>query len=386
MRARLIGGALVVALVVGLWWSTTREVDVAPSAEVVDAVASRPDRVAEAVAPRPTSSTRRLAPAFVAPVVRAEGLPLEPSPVLGVADAAVPAPVAEVREVIEAVAEPKDSGAPVTADQPKPVEASPREDDARFQVRWGDEGQCGSKRLAAMRAERESLLANFPTRSFGEATIAFDPRLDPRVVALVADRLIAARAATAQWIDWLPNVPPPATIVYFDTAQLQSVACVSAQTIGYFDGRLHVSADASLSEAMVGQTVIHEYVHFALNTLSIPKPMWLHEGLAMRVAEETWFQDSRLDFARWLREHRLPFDAMVYAFPHTADEKFALAAYYQSARMVDFIQTQRGPTAARELVRLLSTHAVTADDAFVRGAGLTPSSLEPYWKDFVQAR
>lgn len=286
-----------------------------------------------------------------------------------------------------AFAELEDAGSHVATVEP-PVEAAPREreDDARFQVRWGDEGQCGSKRLSAMRAERESLLSSFPTRAFGEATIAFDPRLDARVVALVADRLVTARAVTAQWIDWLPNVPPPATIVYFDTAQLQSVACVSAQTIGYFDGRLHISADASLSETMVGQTVIHEYVHFALNTLSIPKPMWLHEGLAMRVAEETWFQDSRLDFARWLREHRLPFDAMVYAFPHTADEKFALAAYYQSARMVDFIQAQRGPTAARELVRLLSTHAVTADDAFVRGAGLTPSSLEPYWKDFVQAR
>lgn len=381
MRTRLIGGALVLALVVGLWWSTTREVDVAPiPAEVVE----------PAVPQRQASYVRALEPAFVAPVVRAESLPLESAPVA--VDAAVAAPVAERELIVDAgavVAAPEDAGAGVvTAEQPKPVEASPREreDDARFQVRWGDEGQCGSKRRSAMRAERESLLASFPTRSFGEATIAFDPRLDARVVALVAERLVAARVVTAEWIDWLPNVPPPATIVYFDTAQLQSVACVSAQTVGYFDGRLHVSADASLSETMIGQTVIHEYVHFALNTLSIPKPMWLHEGLAMRVAEETWFQDSRLDFARWLREHRLPFDAMVYAFPHTADEKFALASYYQSARMVDFIQAQRGPTAARELVRLLSTHAVTADDAFVRGSGLTQSSLEPHWNDFVQAR
>ncbi|MER2561958.1 MAG: hypothetical protein ABTQ32_14620 [Myxococcaceae bacterium] len=381
MRARLIGGAVVLLLVIGLWWSTAGEVDVpAPPP-------------AEAVAPgapeRQPSAGRVLPPVFVAPIVRAEALPHERAPHQHHPSDVV-APVGDalaVGEADAATATPDDAGE-VAEEPAKPVEASPREreDDARFQVRWGDEGLCGSKRRAAMRAERESLLASFPTRAFGEATIAFDPRLDARVVALVAERLIAARAATAAWIDWLPNVPPPATIVYFDTPQLQSVACVSAQTIGYFDGRLHISADPSLSEAMVGQTVIHEYVHFALNTLSIPKPMWLHEGLAMRVAEETWFQDTRLDFARWLREHRLPFDAMVYAFPHTADEKFALASYYQSARMVDFIQAQRGPNAVRELVRLLSTHAVTADDAFVRGAGLTPSSLEPYWKDFVQAR
>lgn len=341
---------------------------------------------------RQPTAGRVLPPAFVAPRVRAEALPLEAAPSQQATDvvAAVAAPVGEPLAAgqPDGPSATPDDGGVVAEESAKPVEAQPpeREDDARFQVRWGDEGQCGSKRRSAMRAEREALLASFPTRAFGEATIAFDPRLDPRVVALVAERLIAARAATAAWIDWLPNVPPPATIVYFDTAQLQSVACVSAQTIGYFDGRLHISADASLSEVMIGQTVVHEYVHFALNTLSIPRPMWLHEGLAMRVAEETWFQDTRLDFARWLREHRLPFDAMVYAFPHTADEKFALASYYQSARMVDFIQAQRGPNAVRELVRLLSTRAVTADDAFVRGAGLTPSSLEPYWKDFVQAR
>lgn len=384
MRTRLIGGAFVLALVVGLWWSTTREVDAPPdAAPSVEAVVAEQSK-------RPARSSP---PAFVEPVIRAEALPLESTLAQGVfVDDAGVAPVTEPERVTDAgqaVSELEDAGSHVAlAEQPKPVEPAPREreDDARFQVRWGDEGQCGSKRLSAIRAERESLLASFPTRTFGEASIAFDPRLDARVVSLVAERLVAARVATAQWIDWLPNVPPPATIVYFDTAQLQSVACVSAQTVGYFDGRLHVSADAALSEAVIGQTVIHEYVHFALNTLSIPKPMWLHEGLAMRVAEETWFQDSRLDFARWLREHRLPFDAMVYAFPHTADEKFALASYYQSARMVDFIQAQRGPTAARELVRLLSTHAVTADDAFVRGAGLTPSSLESYWKDFVQAR
>jgi len=301
------------------------------------------------------------------------------------ADASTPAPLAAAPEVTAAPAPlpaptTDDAGVtPVVSELP----ARPRVDDRRFTVRWDDEGACGEKPLAQLKASREALLASFVERRIGDAIFLHDPRVEASQLSRLSDRLQSARIATAQWIDFSPNTPPPATIVYRSTDQLRSVACVSEQTVGYYDGRLHISADPGLTEPVIEQTVVHEYVHFALNQVGVAKPMWLHEGLAMHVAEETWFSTSRLDLQRWLQTNRLPFEGMVFAFPHTADEKFALVAYYQSFRMVDFVIEHRGRAAIRALVSQLSARAMTVDDAFVQGAGLSPSTLDAQWQLFV---
>lgn len=272
-----------------------------------------------------------------------------------------------------------DAGATLETDEPRA-----RADDKRFTIRWDDEGACGEKSLAALKASRDALLASFVERRIGDAVFLHDARVDPSELTRLFARLQSARVAVALWIDWAPNTPPPATIVYRSNEQLRSVACVNEQTVGYYDGRLHISADPELTEPVVEQTVVHEYVHFALNQVGVAKPMWLHEGLAMHVAEETWFTTSRLDLKRWLQTNKLPFEGMVFAFPHTADEKFALVAYYQSYRMVDFVMEHRGPASIRSLVTQLSTKSVSAEDAFVQGAGLSPSTLEAQWQVFVR--
>ncbi len=306
--------------------------------------------------------------------------PLGPAPRVPVGTQAIDAGADAGESIVSA------SNAPVATDAGLGAErgaSSPDDGDSPFRVRWGSEGFCGPRRLSELRAERDSLLASFEPRTVGEAQLLADPRLDGRTLAIVAERLQFARSATSTWIDWPPNAPPPVTIVYFDTPQLQRVACVNKQTVGYFDGKLHVSADASVGETTLGETVVHEYTHFALNTLGIPKPMWLHEGLAMHVAEESWWRTSSLDLPRWLRSSHLPFEAMVFAFPYTADERLSIASYYQSHRMVDFVVALRGPAAVRELVRGLAARTVSADEAFALGSGLSPGDVEPRWTDFV---
>lgn len=211
-----------------------------------------------------------------------------------------------------------------------------------------------------------------------------DPSVDGATLGRLALELQRARAGVGEWVDWPANAPPPVLVVYQTSEQLRGVACASAQTVGYYDGRIHISIDTELTEALVDQTLVHEYVHFALNSLGVPRPMWLHEGLAMQVAQETWWASSRLDLVRWLKTDHLPFDAMVLAFPHTADEKFALAAYFQSYKMVGFIQAMRGPNATRELVRRLSSLATSDAEAFLVGAGLSPGALEAHWQRHVQ--
>jgi hypothetical protein len=132
--------------------------------------------------------------------------------------------------------------------------------------------------------------------------------------------------------------------------------------------------------------VCHEYVHHVLNALKVPSPMWLHEGLAMRIAEETWWRRTRYNLADWLKNEHVPFEAMVTAFPHTADSKFALAAYYQSLRMVEFLTDPRGDVGVRALVRQLGSAATSPADAFGVGAGLAGAELEAHWRLFVQSQ
>lgn len=372
-------GLAVAVVVSALSDSAEPERVVSPIASPTPPVASRvtPARTVEAtrleLPELPTSPQDDRAPVF-SPTERPT-LPAQE------ADASVEAPVA--RSPASAHALDHDAGdAPETS--PPAAEPSARADDKRFTIRWDDEGACAEKPRAQLKPARDALLASFLERRIGDAIFLHDPRVDPSELTRLFARLQSARVATAAWIDWAPNTPPPATIVYRTSEQLRSVACVNEQTVGYYDGRLHVSADPELPELVIEQTVVHEYLHFALNQVGVSKPMWLHEGLAMHVAEETWFTTSRLDFKRWLQTNKLPFEGMVYAFPHTADEKFALVAYYQSYRMVDFVMEQRGPAGIRSLVTQLSTKSVTAEDAFVQGAGLSPSTLDAQWQRFVR--
>lgn len=387
--ARVRRRLLIVGLTLGLavaFVVNTRSDSVEPERDTTS-VAVPPPPVASRVTPvRPVEPSRLELPELPSSPQddRAPERPSTERPTLAApqADASVEAPLPPSPAPAQVPLDQDAGDAPEAS--PSPDETRARPDDKRFTIRWDDEGACAEKPRLQLKPARDALLATFLERRIGDAVFLHDPRVDPSQLTRLFARLQSARIATAAWIDWAPNTPPPATIVYRTSEQLRSVACVNEQTVGYFDGRLHVSADPELPEPIIEQTVVHEYLHFALNQVGVAKPMWLHEGLAMHVAEETWFNNSRLDFKRWLQTNKLPFEGMVFAFPHTADEKFALVAYYQSFRMVDFVMEQRGPAAIRSLVSQLSSKSLTAEDAFVQGAGLSPSTLDAQWQRFVR--
>ena len=146
---------------------------------------------------------------------------------------------------------------------------------------------------------------------------------------------------------------------------------------------IHVSVDPSHVPSHVAETVIHEYMHHVLNALGVRQPMWLHEGLAILAADERWFNDWRLQLKPWIRQDHLPFDALVTASPHTADETFAMAAYYQSYLMVQLVSHRRGEDFFRTLLRYITDGTVTPQGAFIQGVGLPASHLEAAWAEFV---
>ncbi len=260
----------------------------------------------------------------------------------------------------------------------------PRAPDPRFGVRWGQPGLCPGQDNDSVLARREALYARFQISSVGGAKIRHDPSVPHHVLEEVAQALGDARLTTNKLVGWSLSAPSPAVIVYRDLAQLQSVACVNQSAIGYYDGSIHLTDDPNHGSHQVQQTIIHEYTHHVLLSIGVRKPMWFHEGLAMHAAGETWFNRSDLGLVRWLEQSHLPFDALVPAFPHTADEKFASAAYYQSLMMTEFLAYRRGPDIFRALSVDLASGAVTPQEAFARGAGLSPSALDAHWAAFLQ--
>lgn len=255
----------------------------------------------------------------------------------------------------------------------------PKVRDARFGVRWGEPGLCGEEPRAALAQRRAALLGTFFAVQRAQTTIFADPAVSMAVVDDVGRSLATARTILLRLLGARADVPFPVIYVYETAEHLRGVACVNAATAGYYDGAIHLPA----SDPDAARTVIHELTHHVLNTLGVHTPMWFHEGLAMYAADERWWEDPRSGLVAWLRREHLPFDAMVDAFPHTADELFAGAAYYQSYQMVRFVGARAGRPDFGWLVEALALGRLDAQTAFADGLSLAPPALERQWQAFV---
>jgi hypothetical protein len=302
-----------------------------------------------------------------------------PAPALDRTRAATAAPVPRLART--------PSSPPADAVLPLPAAiapSSPGSARARFGIRWDLPGLCPGESGVATLVRRQALFAGFNSTAIGDLQIRHAPQVPPAALRQVAVAMARAREVAATLIDWSPSAPPPPVVLYRDDKQLQGVACVNQAAIGYYDGEIHVSLDPVHSAQHVAETVIHEYMHHALNSLGVRAPMWFHEGLAMFAAGERWFADPRLRLRGWLAQTHLPFESLVTAFPHTADEPFAVAAYYQSVSMIEFLRERQGPASFRTLARDLAAGSTRPDQAFARGAGLSPAQLEAAWNAFMR--
>jgi hypothetical protein len=253
-----------------------------------------------------------------------------------------------------------------------------RSDDPRLRVRWGKPGLCaeGTRPLV----DREALLASFVAGPDGAGHIRHHPELSASHSETARALLERAHRLTRMVLgSRVDAIPAPAVFLYPSVEQLVSAACVNRATRGYYDGAIHVAAERDL-----GESLLHEYAHHALIQLGVHKPMWLHEGVAMLVADETWWMDPRLGLRRWLPEGHLPFEALVDAFPHTSDELFAGAVYYQSVAMVLFTRAEGARPDLGELVERLARGEVSPRGAFPYAAGREGRALHEAFRDYVR--
>ncbi|OJH34891.1 hypothetical protein BON30_40585 [Cystobacter ferrugineus] len=253
-----------------------------------------------------------------------------------------------------------------------------RSDDPRLRVRWGKPGLCedGTRPLV----DREALLSRFVAGPEGAEHIRRDPDLLVAHAEMAREMLEQAHRLLRMLLGpQVDAVRVPSVFLYSSVEQLVSAACVNRATRGYYDGAIHVAAERDLNESL-----LHEYSHHVLNQLGVRKPMWLHEGIAMLVARETWWQDRRLGLHDWLPEGHLPFEALVDAFPHTADELFAGAVYYQSIAMVFFIRVRGAQPDLGALVEQLARGQVSPRSAFAYAAGREGRELHEAFRDYVR--
>jgi hypothetical protein len=250
-------------------------------------------------------------------------------------------------------------------------------------VGWTSPGLCVDGALAATRfREKQALLRSFVATDLHDLHLIHDPRVPPGVLATFALAINRTRQYANHLLGWSPQSFPPAIHVYRTSEQLRAVACINASGIAYYDGSLHLTGDPSYTDATLRQEAVHEYVHHILVSMGVSRPAWLHEGLAMQIAEERWWQRPELGLPGWLRREHLPFDSLVDLFPHTSgDERLANAAYYQSYMMVAFLYQRRGRPVLRELLDDLAWRRVSPEEAFPRAAA--SASLEEEWGRFL---
>jgi hypothetical protein len=254
----------------------------------------------------------------------------------------------------------------------------------RFEARWGTPGLCGSQN-AGRAATRSALLATFAPVARTPTPVFRDPGGDPVVLAEIF-WFLGYAAHHMQMPGGLSPAPAPPIYVYKDIDQMRSVSCINQSAIGYYDGAIHVVGDMRLGSRQIEETLIHEYVHYFLDRLGIRAPMWLHEGMAMQAADETWWRDPSLGVKSWLLKEHLPFNAMVSAFPDTADEKFATAVYFQSLMMVTLVQARQRQKTLANLLDALANKRILPEEAFSWSTRLSGDDLERAWKYFLKDR
>jgi hypothetical protein len=187
------------------------------------------------------------------------------------------------------------------------------------------------------------------------------------------------------------DAAPPATYLYPNVAELRKYSSSLPYAVSYYDGAIHISVTSSeWLYREICRSVRHEYAHHALMSNGIVRPMWLQEGVALRLAGERDWHGERRDWT----DHPLTVAQMIDGLPDTPSESSAHAFYGQAYAMLEFLNrlcADRTECGERELVAALKTGSATPETLFdwavAHRATRLPAGARPsLWGDYVTSQ
>jgi hypothetical protein len=229
--------------------------------------------------------------------------------------------------------------------------------DALIRVLWHKRGLCADESGDAARARYIAAFGTMPA-SWKNGLYVY-PGAPLEVVAQVS-REVPALPARAKAFLGLES-EPPAIYVHKNPESLRAYSCVNSAAVAYYDGSIHLSVIAGdTAREELSKSLEHEYVHHALLSSDIERPIWFQEGAAMVFAGESWEQ------YRFVAEP-IPLETMVEAFAHTANPEATRAFYLEAYAMVRLLQglwQDKTKSSEQDLVALLTSERATPESLF----------------------
>ena len=154
----------------------------------------------------------------------------------------------------------------------------------------------------------------------------------------------------------------------------------SFQTIGFFDGRIHVASPAHPTESLRG-VLFHEYTHAVFREVTGgDRPYWLNEGLAEGIERQSrgLANSTRRERAAMRAnietDSWIPLASISRSFAGLSDER-ARDAYLQSVITVGFIHSRTDVAQRRRMLQMLGD-GFSIDQALYEVMGLDADGLD----------
>ena len=196
----------------------------------------------------------------------------------------------------------------------------------------------------------------------------------------VLDYLRDARTDVSSSLGVAP-LEPLGVVLYGRAAYVRAHAHrFSFQTIGFFDGRIHVASPAHPTESLRG-VLFHEYTHAVFREVTGgDRPYWLNEGLAEQIERrsrnlavstrsERAALRANIEMDAWI-----PLSSIAESFSGLGDDE-ARNAYLQSVVTIGFIHAKTDVAERRRLLELIGG-GFSVDQALHQVMGLDTEGVD----------